>query len=225
MTLVKEHSRSVSTNQSGVHRDLERIVGRHLKAPWQKPINRHTQGAFAMIREWVDDEQCSLIVDSCCGDGESTRVLARQFSTSKIIGVDKSAARLGRGANRLDPIANCLMVRADVNDFWRLIVAAKWRVSQHYILYPNPYPKAAHLRKRWYGSPALPVLVAMGGSLVVRSNWQTYIEEFSLALKVAGVASSWQQIEAEDPMTSFERKYAASGQALWQLNAALPVRD
>ena len=218
-------SRTVVSNQSGVHRNLEGIVGRHIRAPWQKPISQHTQRAFDEVSEWLDDPHSPVIVDSCCGDGESTSVLARQFPTSRVIGIDKSAARLSRLSNRLDRADNSLVVRGDVNDFWRLIVAAKWRVSQHYLLYPNPYPKAAQFRKRWYGSPALQVLVAMGGELTVRSNWRTYIEEFSLALKVLGVSSNWQQIEIAAPMSAFERKYAASGHELWQLVARLPSRD
>ena len=213
------------SNQIGVHRSLEGIVGRHIRAPWQKPISQHTQRAFDEVSEWLDDPHSPVIVDSCCGDGESTSVLARQFPTSRVIGIDKSAARLSRLSNRLDRADNSLVVRGNVNDFWRLIVAAKWRVSQHYLLYPNPYPKAAQFRKRWYGSPALQVLVAMGGELTVRSNWNTYIEEFSLALKVLGVSSHWHQVAMSVPMSAFERKYAASGHELWQLDAALPSRE
>ena len=218
-------SRTVLSNQLGVHRNLEGIVGRHIRAPWQKPISQHTQRAFDEVIEWLDEPHGSIIVDSCCGDGESTRVLARQFPASKVIGIDKSAARLSRFSNRLDMTENGLVVRGDVNDFWRLIVAAKWCVSQHYLLYPNPYPKAAQFRKRWYGSPALPVMVAMGGKLTVRSNWHIYIEEFSLALKVVGVSSTCQKIEIAAPMSAFERKYAASGHELWQLETRLPSRD
>ena len=218
-------SRTVESNQLGVHRNLEGIVGRHIRAPWKKPISQHTQQAFDEVNEWLDDPRSTIIVDSCCGDGESTSVLARQFPAAKVIGIDKSAARLRKISNRPETTDNCLVVRGDVNDFWRLIVAAKWCVSQHYLLYPNPYPKAAQFRKRWYGSPALQVLVAMGGKLTVRSNWHTYIEEFCLALKVVGVSSNRQQIEIAEPMSAFERKYASSGHELWQLEARLLSQD
>lgn len=216
-------SRTVVSNQLGVHRNLEGIVGRHIRALWQKPISQHTQRSFDEVSEWLDDPHRPIIVDSCCGDGESTSVLSRQFPAARVIGIDKSAARLS-GSNRHHATDNCLVVRGDVNDFWRLLVGEKWCVSQHFLLYPNPYPKAAQFRKRWHGSPALQVLVAMGGKLTVRSNWHTYIEEFCLALKVLEVSSSWQQIDIAAPMSAFERKYAASGHELWQLEARLPSR-
>ena len=64
----------------------------------------------------------------------------------------------------------CMVVKADVNDFWRLAMESGWRPIRHYLLYPNPYPKASQLRKRWYGSPAFHRCWHWVG-LTVRSNW------------------------------------------------------
>ena len=49
-------------------------------------------------------------------------------------------------------------------------------------LYPNPWPKKKHLGRRWHGAPVFPALVKLGGELEMRSNWQTYLDEFALAL-------------------------------------------
>jgi tRNA G46 methylase TrmB len=114
-----------------------------------------------------------------------------------------------------------LIVQADANDFWRLAVAAGWQPTRHYLLYPNPYPKTSQLRKRWYGSPAFPSLLALGGVLTVRSNWSVYIEEFALALKVAGYAASHQAVAAAQGITAFETKYAERGHRLFELRCDL----
>jgi hypothetical protein len=46
-------------------------------------------------------------------------------------------------------------------------------VSQHYVLYPNPYPKKARLSSRWYAHPSFPLLLLLGGERIVfRSNWK-----------------------------------------------------
>ena len=92
-----------------------------------------------------------------------------------------------------------------------------WRLIRHYLLYPNPYPKASQLRKRWYGSPAFPSLLALVGVLTVRSNWPIYVEEFALARKIAGYAASWQTLVDAAGVTAFETKYAERGQRLLEM--------
>jgi tRNA G46 methylase TrmB len=201
--------------QQRVHQDLRRVVGKHLVSPWLRPVAGHTARAFATIHGQVEASTKPLILDSCCGTGDSTRYLALQFPDALVIGIDKSAQRLQR--YRDSQAQNCLIVQADANDFWRLAVAAGWQPTRHYLLYPNPYPKTSQLRKRWYGSPAFPSLLALGGVLTVRSNWSVYIEEFALALKVAGYAASHQAVAAAQGITAFETKYAERGHRLFEL--------
>jgi tRNA (guanine-N7-)-methyltransferase len=110
-----------------------------------------------------------------------------------------------------------MVLQADVNDFWRLAVEYGWQPIRHYLLYPNPYPKASQLRKRWYGSPAFPSLLALGGVLTVRSNWPIYVEEFALALKIAGYAASRQTLVDAAGITAFETKYAERGHRLLEM--------
>ena len=191
------------------------MVGKHLVSPWLRPVAAHTAQAFAAIHAQVEASAKPLILDSCCGTGDSTRYLALQFPDALVIGIDKSAQRLQR--YRDSQAQNWLIVQADANDFWRLAVAAGWQLTRHYLLYPNPYPKTSQLRKRWYGSPAFPSLLALGGVLTVRSNWSVYIEEFALALKVAGYAASHQAVIADQGTTAFETKYAKRGHRLFEL--------
>jgi tRNA (guanine-N7-)-methyltransferase len=105
-----------------------------------------------------------LILDSCCGVGESSRLLARAFPNHYVIGVDQSASRLARGGGRAAECpANLDLVRADVVDYWRLLHEAGVRLDRHYLLYPNPWPKIGHLSRRWHGHPVFPTLLELGG--------------------------------------------------------------
>ena len=88
-------------------------------------------------------------------------------------------------------------------------------------MYPNPYPKSAHLQRRWYATSALKDILKLGGILEVRSNWQLYIKEFSAALDIANVKNQIALFESDKAMTPFERKYWQSGQSSWQLTARL----
>ncbi len=222
---MNHESRPVTTNQHGNHDDLVSVVMRHLRSPFRKPIQAHNREAFEQAQQLVADWQGPLILDSCCGVGESTAWIAEQHPDALVIGVDKSAHRLGRHAQYATAAAGqrYLLVRADLNDFWRLAVAAHWQLDKHYILYPNPWPKASHFSRRWHGSPVWPYVLGLGGTLVMRSNWVTYLTEVASSLALVNCAAQLTPLLAKhEAMTPFERKYQRSGQQLWELSAKLP---
>lgn len=207
--------RIISTQQT-LHKHLDATVRKHLQSAWQKPITEHTSKAFEATDTWLKSKTGELILDSCCGYGESTRWLANQNPHAIIIGIDKSANRLDK-TNTDDLPENCRLVRADIKDFWRLAVKANWHPTKHYLMYPNPYPKPSQLNSRWHGSSAFPSLVRLGGTIEVRTNWDLYIKEFSQALLISGHDSKVVQYFPNTSITAFERKYHNDGQPLWQL--------
>jgi len=105
---------------------------------------------------------------------------------------------------------NVLLLRAELSDFWKCCLSSpQWKnhveIHKHYLLYPNPYPKKKRLGNRFYAHPAFPLLMMAtlmrgeggggndGGieedgekktSLVVRSNWKGYLQEFKAAVEV-----------------------------------------
>ncbi|MGJ8681017.1 tRNA (guanine(46)-N(7))-methyltransferase TrmB [Paraglaciecola sp.] len=218
---MQNQARSISTNQIGIHPNLEKVVTRHLNSTSQKPFSEHTQSAFSQSMEWLDNWQGQFILDSCCGVGESTANIARNHPDAKIIGIDKSAVRTDKHQSYAENLDNYIIVRADLNDFLRLLVLEKIKLDKHYLLYPNPYPKSAHLQRRWYATSALTDILKLGGKLEVRSNWQLYIQEFSEALKLANIKNQVNEYTSEPAITPFERKYWLSGQKSWQLLADL----
>lgn len=219
---MQQASRSISTNQIDIHPNLQKVVSRQLAHTNQRPISEHTQKAFDVAMSWLADWQGELILDSCCGVGESTANIASAHPNARIIGVDKSALRTDKHQNYATEAKNYLILRADLNDFLRLLVKANKILTKHYLLYPNPYPKSAHLQRRWYATSALVDIIKLGGTLEVRSNWQLYVLEFSAALSVAQINSEVRLFEQDSPITPFERKYWESGQSSWQLTAQLP---
>jgi tRNA (guanine-N7-)-methyltransferase len=60
-------------------------------------------------------------------------------------------------------------------------------------------------------------VLALGGAIECRSNWRVYVEEFALAVKlIAGTDASVDEHVPSMPITPFERKYLASGHALYR---------
>jgi len=211
-------SKAIITNQPDIHEKLEEVVRKHLKHPSQKPYQQHTLDAFSEVDERVKTFEGEIILDSCCGVGQSTRILAQQNPNALVIGVDKSAHRINRNVDDQWKVDNYILIRADLNDFYRLVKKAGWEVSKHFILYPNPWPKSKHLQRRWHGSAVFPEIVTIGKTLILRSNWRLYLEEFQFAAKIAGREGNISQISNETPLTPFEAKYQASGQTCYELS-------
>ena len=222
---MSNQARPVHSNQTGPHEDVKAVVSRHLNSEFKKPIQAHNQTAFDEVNALVSEWQGPLILDSCCGVGESTAVIAQQHPDALVIGVDKSAHRIDKHSNYQQGGhgERYYVLRADLLDFWRLACNANWQISQHFLLYPNPWPKAAHLARRWHGSPVWPYLVKLGGQLTLRSNWRTYLLEVAEALSLSRIKAGISLLDMHNtaPMTPFERKYQDSGQSLWQLTADL----
>lgn len=218
------NSRFISSAQTGVHPDLEKLVRRHMAHPFQKPIADYNREAFALALAVREQWQTGapLILDAGCGVGWSTQRIAETFPDHFVFGVDQSVDRINRGKPLPLP-ANATLIRADLVDFWRLLAGNGIRLARHYNLYPNPWPKIGHLARRWQGHAVLPVWLALGGEVECRSNWQVYIEEMAFALSLISgkqVASeSWQ---TDSPMTPFEKKYQESGHELWRCRVSLP---
>lgn len=219
-------SRRVASNQTGVHERLTSVLQRHRAASFRKPIARHTALAFDRVAARVVASGRPLILDAGCGTGESTHILANRHPLHLVIGVDKSSHRLAKGELRTPTgPENVLLVRADLVDFWRLASQAGWRFDQLYLLYPNPWPKKQHLKRRFHGHPVFFDLLRLAQNYELRSNWRLYLEEFVSAFAWAtGAIGRIETLAPEPPyLTPFEKKYAESGQPLYVVRIVHPT--
>lgn len=202
------------------------------------PQTRHNVAAYEEVLEFLQRRPAPgdgsgpgdrrVLLDSGCGTGRSTVRLALRHPDATVIGVDRSAVRLGRGKNAMGDLPeNALCVRAELGGFWRLIAErGDFAVDEHFLYYPNPYPKKRDLGKRWHGHPTFPVLLGLGARrLVLRSNWRPYLEEFEEASRLAGAGFPPYEATLEQPsieraadaMTNFEEKYVREGEPVWEL--------
>ncbi len=218
------NSTPVHSPQQAAHARLREVVLRHLDADYRRVPGESGRHAFAAVVERL--ARAPFVLDAGCGNGASTFELARRMPTVTVIGIDKSAARLGTGLRQLECGAaptNALLLRCDLVDFWQLAAQARLRCTAQSILYPNPWPKAEHLMRRWHAHPVLPAILALGGTIELRTNWRVYAEEFATALCLCGADVELAGFVADAPLTSFERKYAASGHALWRCRTVVDL--
>jgi tRNA G46 methylase TrmB len=205
-----------------LHPRLGQTVRRHLAQRPRRPVAQHTVDALELLQAELARQPRPLVLDSFCGTGHSTAALARRHPEHLVVGIDKSAARLGRHpATAAD---NYLLLRAECETLWQLLATREIGVDHHYLLYPNPWPKAAHLQRRVHGSAGFYWLLQLAtrspARIELRSNWQTYVEEFGVAMHLAGHPGCIARTAAaEPPLSLFERKYRDSGHALWTFTA------
>lgn len=213
------NSREVASSQRGAHPRLVEIVERHLREPFRKPVSDASRAAFDALVARLDDAARPCVLDAGCGTGASTLALARRHREAFVVGIDKSQARLDVGRRALacvDDVPNARLLRCDLVDFWLLAARAGLRFERQYLLYPNPWPKPEYVMRRWAGHPVLPAILACGGALELRTNWDVYAQEWAAALRVAGREACVEALAA-DGLTPFEVKYAASGHGLWRV--------
>ena len=222
---MQANSRIPSSAQTGIHDHLAMLLDRHLASPFRKPYADYNRAAFELSferRERVAPA-APLILDSCCGVGESSIALALAFPDHYVIGVDQSESRLSRNVSGHPELpANLDLVRADLVDYWRLMRDANIQLARHYLLYPNPWPKIGHLSRRWHGHPVFPAMLELGGMLECRSNWRIYVEELCFAVHRVTQRPTVCEAFTPDPvLTPFERKYLSSGHILYRTRLTL----
>lgn len=207
---------------------VERAVRAHLRAPHRRPVPPERHAALDELGARLDAHDGPVWLDAGCGTGQSTANLAAAHPDVLVVGVDKSARRLDRGAARSEAASmNVIHLRADLVDLWTVADAEGWRFDRTWLLYPNPWPKSVHMKRRWYAHPIFPALLRTARSIELRTNWAPYAREMAHALSVVdGEASA--AVEAWTPesraaISPFERKYGASGHALWRVTYRRPT--
>ncbi len=214
----KNQSSRVHSSQQDVHPRLEELLAKHLDSQWRKLPHQPTVDAFAAVASGVSASGQKIVLDSGCGTGESTRLIAQQYPDCLVIGIDKSVARLSRvsAADFPHREGNIIWIRAELASFWMLAEDAGWQLHRHFLLYPNPWPKPGQLKRRWHAHPVFPTLLRLGGRLEMRCNWEVYAKEFALSVRIAtGLRPQLRQLTPSPITTAFERKYRSSGHQLF----------
>ena len=130
---MEYHSREVSGQQEPVHPNLEPTVRKHLSTPFQRPVQPYNVAAITTLHDyWEASGRAPLILDSGCGTGYSTRLLSERYPGHLVAGIDQSLHRLSKhGAGEgLLMEGNLCLLRADLVDCWRLILAKQLPVAR-----------------------------------------------------------------------------------------------
>ncbi len=85
---MQANSRAVSSSQAWTHTRQPEVVRKHLNKPWRKPVAEFNRQAFAALEQRLDASPRPLVLDSFCGTGQSTALLAARHPDHLVVGVD-----------------------------------------------------------------------------------------------------------------------------------------
>lgn len=207
--------------QTKIHEDCLAIAHKHRDTVWQTPIPDHQKQIMDKINGMLPP--IPLLLDSGCGTGMITDILAKQHPACIVLGIDKSAYRLAkhtRYKNTLSQISdNTWLVRAELFHLWRLLLGSDFNIKQHTLFYPNPWPKT--IKRRFHGHPIAKTLFALCDNIVLRSNWQVYAEEFAYVAKAAYKRhASVRPIKITNAISLFEQKYVYAKSPCWEVTVS-----
>jgi len=214
---MRKSSPRILTNQTGPHPKLKQIpVGTSTYMACY-PVSLNVLEICQKIKKEQDKSDWCLLLDSGCGTGDSTINIAKSYPDYLVLGIDKSSKRLNQAQQKINS-ENVRFITANLVEFWIGLKLVNASIAANFILYPNPWPKQKHLKKRWHAHPVMPLLPMISKYIELRTNWRIYAEEFCGRLtKLTGSVMTVEKINPTNPISAFEEKYFESNHDLFRL--------
>ena len=184
-----------------------------------------------------------LHVDLGCGDGSFICALAERLPEKNFLGIERLLGRIRSAARKAAMVGNVRLLRME-NSYAVRYLLPVGSVETFYLLFPDPWPKRRHWRRRSVTAEFLHAIgQALGenGRFLIATDHLNYfqkIEEVARAnpdftVTPSGAADSFDlrfhhggQAGQALPPTKFERQFRARGAAIhWlELRKVSPVR-
>lgn len=169
-----------------------------------------------------------LHVDLGCGDGTFLCALAQQMPEKNFLGIERLLGRVNSTAHKLDKykIDNARALRIEISYAVRFLLPPE-SVETFYLLFPDPWPKRRHQRRRVLTDELLDAIksaLVPGGTFHIATDQRDYFEQ------IKSTASSHLEvvdlIDVDLPLTKFEKRYRERGETIYRLllRKVAPVR-
>ncbi len=161
-----------------------------------------------------------LEVDLGCGDGSFLVALAAQHPERNYLGIEKLFGRTRTSRKRIERagLANVRVGRVDIIRAVTFLLSPK-SVDVFYIMFPDPWPKRRHGRRRVV-TPELLESIAKAlvtkGVLHLATDQREYYEHM---LRISGETQMFEKFAVEGtlPRTTFEQRFLEAGAPIYRL--------
>jgi tRNA (guanine-N7-)-methyltransferase len=163
--------------------------------------------------------EAPLHVDLGCGDGSLLCQLAAQNPRRNFLGVEKLAGRVAKTCRKSAHLENVRVLNVESAYAVRYLLPEA-SVETFYLLFPDPWPKRRHHRRRIVTNDFLDSIhraLESGGTLRIATDQRDYFEQIT---RVAGNDPRFRIVHTEDanlPATKFERRFSDAGAPIYRL--------
>lgn len=170
-----------------------------------------------------------LEVDLGCGDGTFALKMAAHHGDRNFLAVERLLGRVRKVCRKAEQgdLTNLKVLRLEARYTVEWLLP-KHSVSRLHLLFPDPWPKARHHKRRLFQCDFLTSVVEVlvpGGEFLFKTDHEEYYE---WALEELAAFEGLQKIEwAEDaffyPQTDFEQQWRAEGRSVFSLRMSSSI--
>ena len=161
-----------------------------------------------------------LHVDLGCGDGSFLAALAQQNPARNFLGVERLADRVRSTSRKIAGLNNVRIIQIETSYAVRYLLPPH-SVEAFYLLFPDPWPKRRHHRRRLITDEFLENVAAAladDGIFHVATDHCDYFEQMQRVARRsecfnAGIVPS----ESDFPQSTFEKQFRKAGAEIYRL--------
>jgi tRNA (guanine-N7-)-methyltransferase len=164
-----------------------------------------------------------LHVDLGCGDASFLCELAQRYPERNFLGTEKLVGRVTKACRKAASLQNVRVLNVESSYAARYLLPEA-SVETFYLLFPDPWPKRRHHRRRIVNLDFLNSIhraLANDGVLRIATDQFDYFRQIErLAQELDGLKpSSFQitQVDVDLPFTKFERRFREMGAPIYRL--------
>jgi tRNA (guanine-N7-)-methyltransferase len=177
-----------------------------------------------------------LQVDLGCGDGSFLVALAERYPEKSFLGIERLAGRVAKTCRKAARIGNVRVLRLETSYAIRYLLP-EHSVEAFYLLFPDPWPKRRHQRRRVVSSDFLQSIhraLTPNGLLRMATDQRDYFQQMQ---RLAAGDSRFEIIDTGNdvypfdcrshrggqagqvlPVTKFERRFQEQGEPIYRLS-------
>ena len=172
--------------------------------------------------------RAALHVDLGCGDGSFLCALAQRIPEKNFLGIERLLGRFRSAAVKVANIRNVRVLRMESSYVVRYLLPPR-SVETFYLLFPDPWPKRRHWRRRFVTPDLLRAIsqaLVQGGTLLVATDHVSYLEKIKEIAQTNLDLAIVDPTSVDLPQSRFARFFQQKGVAIhWlELRNVSPVR-
>jgi tRNA (guanine-N7-)-methyltransferase len=166
--------------------------------------------------EKIFGRNAALHVDLGCGDGSFICALAERLPERNFLGIERLLGRIRGAARKAAMVGNVRLLRME-NSYAVHYLLPAGSVETFYLLFPDPWPKRRHWRRRSVTAEFLRAIseaLVENGRFFIATDHLDYFQEIERIARGDAGFTAVLHGAVNLPVTKFEQQFRAQGAAI-----------